>query len=277
MSSFAPLTSLSAGALYSSAGIRSPAAFFSSPPPVSAPPAAVLQQPPAPDLAQTRADTPVTSNSALQLYSDPALSSYAGDLQAPRYGAYSPVNPPPPPASATNRLIESGVGDLAAYAASLGTRGPAYLEHGSGPAATLHGPNYYRDPMPPAPVLTHGTPSYVSPVAVASSTPPVHFAHMPVQLTPDNYLFWRAQVVPLLRSHSLECFVDGTFLCPPPAHPAYRAWIAQDQTILSTLQSSLSEGVAGLVLFASTSREVWATLETNFSSQSSERSMAIRA
>jgi hypothetical protein len=117
-----------------------------------------------------------------------------------------------------------------------------------------------------------------SAVPVSPSTAPVHFSHnLPVRLTPDNYLFWRAQVVPLLRSHSLECFVDGTCPCPPPTHPSYRLWIAQDQAILSALQASLSEGVAGLVLFASTSRDVWVTLENNFSSQSSARSMAIRA
>jgi hypothetical protein len=98
-------------------------------------------------------------------------------------------------------------------------------------------------------------------------TTPVHFAHnLPVKLTPDNYLFWRAQIIPLLRSHSLECFVDGTCPCPPPAHPSYRFWIAQDQAILSALQASLSEGVAGLVLFAATARDVWVTLENNFSS-----------
>jgi hypothetical protein len=135
-------------------------------------------------------------------------------------------------------------------------------------------------PMRPAdPVAPYGS-SYFSPTALSasSSTPPVHFSNsLPVRLTPDNYLYWRAQFVPLLRSHSLECFVDGSCPCPPPTHPAYRAWIAQDQAILSALQSSLSEGVAGVVLFATTSREVWATLETNFSSQSSARSMAIRA
>jgi hypothetical protein len=65
--------------------------------------------------------------------------------------------------------------------------------------------------------------------------------------------------------------------CPPSAHRSYRLWIAQDQAILSALQASLSEGVAGLVLFAATSRDVWVMLENNFSSQSSARSMAIRA
>jgi hypothetical protein len=56
----------------------------------------------------------------------------------------------------------------------------------------------------------------------------------------------------------------------------YRAWIAQDQAILSAIQSSLGEGVDGLVLFAATSHEVWDILESSFSSQSTAQSMAIR-
>ena len=56
----------------------------------------------------------------------------------------------------------------------------------------------------------------------------------------------------------------------------YRPWIAQDQAILSAIQSSLTEGVAGMVLFASTSHEAWDALESSFSAQSSSQSMALR-
>jgi hypothetical protein len=37
-----------------------------------------------------------------------------------------------------------------------------------------------------------------------------------IRLTSENYLFWRAQVGPLLRSHMLMGYVDGTLLCPNP-------------------------------------------------------------
>ncbi|KAK1662954.1 hypothetical protein QYE76_051120 [Lolium multiflorum] len=36
-----------------------------------------------------------------------------------------------------------------------------------------------------------------------------------IKLTSDNYLFWRAQVAPLLCSHLLMGFVDGFEPCPP--------------------------------------------------------------
>jgi hypothetical protein len=37
-----------------------------------------------------------------------------------------------------------------------------------------------------------------------------------IKLTSENYMFWRAQVSPLLRSHLLMGYVDGSFACPEP-------------------------------------------------------------
>jgi hypothetical protein len=82
-------------------------------------------------------------------------------------------------------------------------------------------------------------------------------------LTADNYLYWRTQVDPILRSNLLFGFVDDTLPCPAeeisvpasrdtPAStktiPEYSAWHQQDQAILSAIVSSLSEGVLGLVM-----------------------------
>jgi hypothetical protein len=123
-----------------------------------------------------------------------------------------------------------------------------------------------------------------------SSSGPVHLTNMITAcLSPDNYLLWHAQICPLLHNRHLDGYIDGTLPCPPKLvsavtavgarvsmpNPAYRAWVTQDQAILSALQSSLTEGVAGLVPFALTSQEVWATLETSFASQSNAQSMAI--
>jgi hypothetical protein len=111
-----------------------------------------------------------------------------------------------------------------------------------------------------------------------------------VKLTPDNYLLWRAQVLSLLRSYHLDGYVDGSIPCPsvvvhlttvdgtprPVTNPAYRQWTAQDQAILSAIQSSLTPSVAGMVLFAATSRDAWTTLDSSFSSQTMARSNSIR-
>jgi hypothetical protein len=116
--------------------------------------------------------------------------------------------------------------------------------------------------------------------------PPYHFGnHITIKLTPDNYIFWRAQVLPLLRSHYLLGYVDGTLVCPPALvdgihgpviNPAHRVWTAQDQANLSSIQGSLSLGVAGLVVFAKTSHEAWTILETTFSAQSQARANVLR-
>ena len=45
---------------------------------------------------------------------------------------------------------------------------------------------------------------------------------------------------------------------------------------MSVLQFSLTDGVAGLVLFAASALDAWTTLDNSFASQSIARSMAIR-
>ncbi|KAK1692242.1 hypothetical protein QYE76_008939 [Lolium multiflorum] len=94
----------------------------------------------------------------------------------------------------------------------------------------------------------------------------------------------------LACAYYLDGYVDGTIPCPPSMvhvlapdgtpmalpNPAHRQWTAQDQAILSAIQSSLMPTVAGMVLFAATSHQAWSTLDASFSSQSMARSMAIR-
>jgi hypothetical protein len=54
------------------------------------------------------------------------------------------------------------------------------------------------------------------------------------------------------------------------------SWTGQDQAILSVIQYSLGEGVADLILFATTSHEAWGTLEDSFALPCLERADAIR-
>ena len=113
--------------------------------------------------------------------------------------------------------------------------------------------------------------------AQTAASLPFYFSHLlPVKLALDNYLSWRAQVLPLLRSRYLEGYVDGSIPCPPSHHPAYHTWVAQDQAILSAIQSSLALSVSSMVIFAATSREAWAALHTSFASQSQARAHSIR-
>jgi hypothetical protein len=107
-------------------------------------------------------------------------------------------------------------------------------------------------------------------------------------LTSENYLFWKAQVGPLLRNNLLMGYVDGSFPCPPThtvvdhggiaaplPSPAYQHWIQEDQAILSAFVSSMSKGVVGIVMFASTSHEAWETLAGAFAATSFARSFGL--
>ncbi|KAA8517960.1 hypothetical protein F0562_015434 [Nyssa sinensis] len=81
-----------------------------------------------------------------------------------------------------------------------------------------------------------------------------------MKLTKDNYLLWKTQVVPYLRGQRLFGFVDGSNPPPPITipnpetatssdttaeipNPKFTTWYLQDQVVLSTLVSSLSEGI----------------------------------
>jgi hypothetical protein len=112
-----------------------------------------------------------------------------------------------------------------------------------------------------------------------------------IRLTADNYLYWRTQVDPILRSNLIYGFVDGSLPCPSeeidvpivgdnPAstisNPKFGAWIQQDQAILSAIVSSLTEGTLGLVMNNQSSQEAWENLEASFASQSSTCVMQIR-
>ena len=111
-----------------------------------------------------------------------------------------------------------------------------------------------------------------------------------IRLTADNYLYWRTQVDPILRSNLIYGFVDGSLPCPSDvievlgddgkptsttSNPKFGLWIQQDQAILSAIVSSLTEGTLGLVMNNQSSQEAWENLEASFASQSSARVMQI--
>ena len=95
-----------------------------------------------------------------------------------------------------------------------------------------------------------------------------------IKLTRDNYLLWKAQIVPYLKGQHLFGFIDGTQPPPPQflplsttessqprPNPDFLQCQSQDQLILSALISSLSENILAYVVKCSTLYEVWNTLE----------------
>uniref|UniRef100_A0A2N9GIX5 Reverse transcriptase Ty1/copia-type domain-containing protein n=1 Tax=Fagus sylvatica TaxID=28930 RepID=A0A2N9GIX5_FAGSY len=120
-----------------------------------------------------------------------------------------------------------------------------------------------------------------SPSAPTSLTAVHHL--ITIKLTRENYLLWKAQIVPYLKGQYLFGFIDGSRPAPSQIsasdsdapHPDFQAWHLQDQLIMSALISSLSENILAHVVKCSTSREVWVTLKRMFTSQSRARTMQI--
>ena len=87
-----------------------------------------------------------------------------------------------------------------------------------------------------------------------------------IKLTKDNYLLWKAQIVPYLKGQKVFGYVDGTVLMPPQTilassdgtitipNPTFMHWVQQDQMLLSALISSLIENLIAQVVVYFTSR-----------------------
>jgi hypothetical protein len=99
------------------------------------------------------------------------------------------------------------------------------------------------------------------------------------KLTRDNFLLWKAQVMPGVRAAQFEGFLDGTTVAPPKtvemvkddktkvviSNPDYEKWLTKDQQLLSYINNSLSKEVLAQVATLTSSAVVWTTLENMYS------------
>ena len=99
--------------------------------------------------------------------------------------------------------------------------------------------------------MSISTNSALSSTYSPTSLTPVHHL-ITIKLTRDNYLLWKAQIVPYLRGQHLYGFLDGSTMAPQSTIAAatarvttivpnleFSSWHLQDQFILSALISSL--------------------------------------
>lgn len=134
--------------------------------------------------------------------------------------------------------------------------------------------------------------SPLSPAITNSSSLPnspsfTHFIN--IKLNRNNFLLWKAQLIPYLRSQNLLHFVDGS-IQPPTKYttqtendesqqvinPEYTTWYQRDQWVLSVMLSSLTEKVLSQVLFLTTATEAWSVLQRSFASSSKARILQVR-
>jgi hypothetical protein len=112
-----------------------------------------------------------------------------------------------------------------------------------------------------------------------------------IRLTSKNYLFWKAQVAPLLRSKLLMGYVDGSLVCPlphtrllimaglrcrNPTQPNLPALDSAGPSYPLRLCVVDVRGRRRMVMFASTSHKAWETLAGAFIATSFARSSGLR-
>ncbi|KAF3970010.1 hypothetical protein CMV_006245 [Castanea mollissima] len=122
-----------------------------------------------------------------------------------------------------------------------------------------------------------------SPSPLTSNT----MVHMiTIKLSSTNYLLWRSQFLPLLRSQGLLGYVDGSATEPPStisdkddivvSNPEYTKWKQTDQMILSLICSYLTEEAMSEIVGLTSSCETWQALEASFSHKSKTRELQLK-
>ncbi|KAF3772214.1 hypothetical protein EJ110_NYTH58471 [Nymphaea thermarum] len=127
------------------------------------------------------------------------------------------------------------------------------------------------------------------------------------KLNHSNYLTWKHQIVPFIKSHRLYGHVDGTTLAPPKYvkrevkrtvvgneaagssagseirieyeivdNLEHELWLAHDQSLVAYITSTLLEEVLGSIDDDLTALELWTTLATTYSQVSEARFLQLR-
>ena len=112
------------------------------------------------------------------------------------------------------------------------------------------------------------TPNTETTLSILPTSPHLLVVHhlVTIKLNCENYLLWKAQIVPYLRGQHLFGFLDGSRPAPlqtltvtaadiptSQPNPDYHTWLVQDQMILSALISSLTENILAYVVRCTTS------------------------
>ena len=101
------------------------------------------------------------------------------------------------------------------------------------------------------------------------------------KLDDSNFLMWRQQVEPLIKSHHLQRSVANPIIPPRflsdedcvigHGNPTYEDWELQDQVLLTWLQSTLSKSILSRVLGRIHSYQVWEKIHDYFHKQTRAR------
>ncbi|OVA08609.1 hypothetical protein BVC80_723g1 [Macleaya cordata] len=152
-------------------------------------------------------------------------------------------------------------------------------------STTLASTDDHSPPLPASLSTTVASPSSSSNVSLPSLNNLVQF--ISVKLTEENFLIWKKQLLPVLRSQDLYHFIDPDHT-PPLSHildpttnlvgpnRLYKQWHLTDQILISWLHATFSDSMLSQTLVFSTVRDLYTYLEASFNSQVNARHHQLR-
>ncbi|PKU75385.1 Retrovirus-related Pol polyprotein from transposon TNT 1-94 [Dendrobium catenatum] len=88
-----------------------------------------------------------------------------------------------------------------------------------------------------------------------------------IQLTPENHLTWKSQILKVFRANCFEGYLDGSTPCPPrqlssttgtlTTNTLYSTWMLIDQNLAAALFSTISAPLLPYVLNLESCSEIW--------------------
>ncbi|XP_026433577.1 uncharacterized protein LOC113331015 [Papaver somniferum] len=111
-----------------------------------------------------------------------------------------------------------------------------------------------------------------------------NFVHLKVK--EDNFITWRHLMNPVIHKYKLMKYLDGSYPCPPQytnprnqlngiENSLYTDWIDEDYSIMMWLHSTISDSVISYFSMATTSHELWFSIEERFARASSTHSIQL--
>lgn len=102
-----------------------------------------------------------------------------------------------------------------------------------------------------------------------------------VKLNGNNYVVWKARLLPLLRANKLLPIVEGTSSCPPThitqtsadgtttivSNPTYEDWSTHDQVALKWILNTLADTIVGRLSTFTSSTDAWRFTATSYVAQ----------
>lgn len=142
------------------------------------------------------------------------------------------------------------------------------------------------NPTPNSTVASAQSPNFTT----GYSTSTIACPAIGIKLTGDNYVVWKARLLPFLRASRLISIVDGTSPCPPSqisttgpdgvvqveSNPTYEDWCTRDQIALGWILSTTTDAIVGQLTNFVTSTDAWRFLAASYAAHNSARATHLR-